>query len=1169
MRGLVRSLSLACVLVTACEAGERVAPSVRASVGPAQARFVFHPDEAAALGAVVLSRDARGRPRFLRAVSVPNAGEPEPARAARAYVSRFASVWGDTTGELVEHRVIPLPHGFSAVTFALQAHGVPIRTETVRVLLDPAHGLVSVTGAPPMEELSRTLAWDVPREVAEQVAAAHALGREASDVRTRRVLAARDGTFVPAYEVFVDGVVRGTDARAFEVVVDARDRAVLEVTPLTADDAFTYRVYADEAPPHTPFEGPEESTFPHPTGLPSGVLPGPRASTLVTVEGLITSRPTPDPWLPAAATETRGNNVDAYADMNAPDGFTDGLDFRAALVPGAGFDYTYDTSLDALASPSQQHAALTQLFFTVNWLHDYYYDAGFTEAAGNAQDDVFGRGGMGGDAMRAEAQDAALDGARNNANMMTPDDGIPPRMQIYLWDGRETRALTLVPQGTSYVISTAEFGPADFELTGELALARDDAGVSPSDACEPITNDVGGKVAVVDRGTCLFVDKARHVQTAGAIAMIVVNNVPGASRTNMAGVAPEVTIPCVGLSNDDGLLLRAAMDEAPVTANLVRDVQPKRDASLDGTIVAHEWGHYLHHRLSDCENTKQCRSLSEGWGDFVALHMGLREGDDLDGTYPIAAYSNAASQSDLWYFGLRRAPYSVDREKNALMFEHIARGEPLPTHALAPTVADNAEVHNAGEVWAQVLFDVLVSLARAHGVTEARRRMAAYTVAGLVGTPTQSTFTEARDALLTAMHASDPEDFSRAALAFAGRGMGPCARSPARFSDDLVGVVSSDEAAARFEIRQVTAVDDVTSCDDDGVIDAAESGHVDVTVVNVGTLAGAPTVTLGTGSAGFVLDEQTVTGALVEPFTETTLRFRVHFTDETTRIAALTVRMEPEQTCGASADLVARFEVNADDVPASAFVETFESRHAQFTTDGTAAFVIAEDALTLDAAYTTRYLGRADAFLVSPVFELGGAPFSIGFSHRYVFEIQNGTGLPLDGGVVELRVDGGAWEDALVRAGASYPGVIVDAPFAASPLRGRAAFTGQSPGFPQRREVTLDFGTSLAGHTVQLRFRFASNDSIRSVGWEIDDVAFRGVPSTPFGMVVADQGTCAPREDASVPEDAGADASEPPPTVGRVSGGAGCSAGASGAEAPALVLCMLVLLAQAMRKRAR
>ena len=39
------------------------------------------------------------------------------------------------------------------------------------------------------------------------------------------------------------------------------------------------------------------------------------------------------------------------------------------------------------------------------------------------------------------------------------------------------------------------------------------------------------------------------------------------------------------------------------------------DGTLDSTLIAHEYGHYLHHRLSLCGNAI-CRAMREGWGDF-------------------------------------------------------------------------------------------------------------------------------------------------------------------------------------------------------------------------------------------------------------------------------------------------------------------------------------------------------------------------------------------------------------------------------------------------------------------------------------------------------------------------------------------------------------------------
>ena len=64
------------------------------------------------------------------------------------------------------------------------------------------------------------------------------------------------------------------------------------------------------------------------------------------------------------------------------------------------------------------------------------------------------------------------------------------------------------------------------------------------------------------------------------------------------------------------------------------------------------------------------------------------------------------------------------------------------------------------------------------GVDTARRLMSDYVVAGLLMTPTNATFTEARDAILAAASAFDADDMLVMAAAFAGRGLGSCAVSP-------------------------------------------------------------------------------------------------------------------------------------------------------------------------------------------------------------------------------------------------------------------------------------------------------------------------------------------------------------------------------------------------------
>src|SRR5262249_51460502 len=149
-----------------------------------------------------------------------------------------------------------------------------------------------------------------------------------------------------------------------------------------------------------PLDGPQIGLSPHPTGNPDGTNPPFVGPNLVSVGGF--NHPpggVADPWLAPDAIETRGNNADAYTDFSAPDGFTAGIDFRADLTSPFSFDRVYDFTLQPVATIDQSKASIANAFYTVNWLHDYWYDSGFDEAAGNAQASNYGRGGAEHDAM--------------------------------------------------------------------------------------------------------------------------------------------------------------------------------------------------------------------------------------------------------------------------------------------------------------------------------------------------------------------------------------------------------------------------------------------------------------------------------------------------------------------------------------------------------------------------------------------------------------------------------------------------------------------------------------------------------------------------------------------------------------------------------------------------
>ncbi|KAJ2084254.1 hypothetical protein H4R24_000196 [Coemansia sp. RSA 988] len=122
--------------------------------------------------------------------------------------------------------------------------------------------------------------------------------------------------------------------------------------------------------------------------------------------------------------QTAGNNV--YAQIN-PDG---GYSWKHNYRPTSA-DRVFDYPLDLTKDPSSYiEAAVTQLFYTNNFMHDLSYHYGFDEAAGNFQQENFSGEGKGGDSVIANAQDGS---GYNNANFATPPDGRHPRMRMYVW----------------------------------------------------------------------------------------------------------------------------------------------------------------------------------------------------------------------------------------------------------------------------------------------------------------------------------------------------------------------------------------------------------------------------------------------------------------------------------------------------------------------------------------------------------------------------------------------------------------------------------------------------------------------------------------------------------------------------------------------------------------
>jgi large repetitive protein len=542
-------------------------------------------------------------------------------------------------------------------------------------------------------------------------------------------------------------------------------------------------------------------------------------------------------------------------------------------------------------------------------------------------------------------------------------------------------------------------------------------------------------------------------------------------------------------------------------------------------------GHYLHHRLADC-GSQQCRAESEGWGDFVAVHMMSREGDDLDGAYSASTYAGGADPNAT-YFGIRRVPYSVDFTKNALTLRHISDGEALPVGPPTQPFGVNSEVHNAGEVWATMLWEAYIALQKARGpgqtFEDVRRRMADYVVGGLQLAPPEATYTEQRDAILAAAiaaradhDAADADDRGAGgadalvlAEAFARRGAGTCAVSPARFSTNLVGVTESFTVSGNAVIGSVALRQDRRSCDGDGVIDAGEAATLQITVMNAGPLELTDTVVSVDTSLSAVLfpSGRSVRLARIGPFSSEVVSIPVEVASSFTGIGAvaLTITVANDQSCQPTLTHTMRTIINADDAPGSTRVDTVEGLSTAWTPTGAGAEQIWSrlEVSPFDHAWVGLDFGSlSDTQLTSPALVVGTAPLVIAFDHRHSFEADATT--RYDGGMIELSTDGGAtWADVSTYAAPGYNGTLSGC--CDNPLAGRSAFTARNPSWPSRDTVVLNVGTALAGQTIRLRFRIATDAAAGDIGWELDNVSVQGITNTPFSALVPETQVCRAR----------------------------------------------------------
>lgn len=529
--------------------------------------------------------------------------------------------------------------------------------------------------------------------------------------------------------------------------------------------------------------------------------------------------------------------------------------------------------------------------------------------------------------------------------------------------------------------------------------------------------------------------------------------------------------------------------------------EPDHDGALDAQVVVHELAHGLSNRLignATGLTTNMARGMGEGWSDYYAHSMLSEPSDPANGIYTIGGYSNYRPFiPHNNYYGVRRFPLAVmaatggpnNRPFNPLTFADIDSSQAnISDGAFLPNGLGGSadQVHNAGEIWSAALWEVRAKFIQRLGWETGNRRLLQFVTDGMKLTPLAPTFLQSRDAIIiAALMSGTSNDVSDIWSGFAIRGMGMSA------SIQVPGTGSGNTRVTEaFDQPNLVLLEPFRVFDtlgnNNGYAEPGEnvtlfapllnSTGVDATGVTI-QIVGGGIIDLGTIGHGqtvgkpipFTIPANTACGSVLDLMVIVNSSLGTASFERKISIGIPNITFEENFDAVSAPALPAGWDVS----PVSGGVNFVTTTNSSFSSPNA---VFALNPSTVG--------GGTD--LTSPNIPITSGAATVTFMHRYDTEAG------WDGGVLEISINGGSYQD-IIDAGGSfiYGGYnsVLGSNGVNNPLSGRSAWSGDSLEYI-RSEVRIP--ASAKNGTVRLKWRFGADNNTAVDGWYIDSISVAG-----------------------------------------------------------------------------